>query len=220
MDKLTWSIISTYAALLPFLAGVYVFHKAESTYRVFVLFVLYGFLTDFSVWKLNDTKFDEIARSVFYVYCLVESLFFTWFLQKTSNHLMLTRGITICYYLFPIMWFFMHVSLSTFIWIEVNDIFNSQFITVFEITIAVFAAYSIIDLFKKKEKSVLLPQFWFNTGIFIYCFGTFAISSFLQTAQQDKVWYVHNIVNIITYLLFTCGFLIITRKNKTPVVST
>jgi hypothetical protein len=214
MDKVTWGIISTYAALLPLLAGMFVFRKAEITFRIFALFILYGFLTDFSVWKLNDTEFDEIARSVFYVYCLAESLFFTWFLQKTSDHLMLTRGITICYYLFPAMWFFMHVSLSTFGWIDVNDIFNSQFITVSEITIAVFAAYSIIDIFQKKEKSVLLPQFWFNTGIFLYCFGTFAISSFLQTPQQNKVWYVHNIINIVTYLMFTRGFLLIAHKQK------
>ncbi len=48
-------------------------------------------------------------------------------------------------------------------------------------------------------------RFWILLGIFFYCFTTYFVMGLLVT-KLAKVWYLHNIVNITTNLIYGFGF--------------
>jgi bacteriorhodopsin len=61
---------------------------------------------------------------------------------------------------------------------------------------------------EQEVKPVEKPAFWILMGIFVYCFSTFFVFALKSSTSQqfaDKLWPIHNVVNIITYLLYATG---------------
>jgi hypothetical protein len=77
------SLISTFAILLPIVTGIVNYKKAENVFRLFLCFLLYGFLTDLLSGVIQAPRL--ITFAIFKSYSLAEALFIFWFLFKVSG---------------------------------------------------------------------------------------------------------------------------------------
>jgi hypothetical protein len=146
------AIISTFAALIPFIAGVIVFKKAGLAYRLFTFFLLIGFLNDlfgllFFFFKeqfiaMGLTKY--VNDSLFYFFLLVEALFFAWFIFYTTNDFPVKDTAFIFLLMLPVAWALCFINFKIIDW----KIFplETMFTTVYKMIAALLAAWSIWKL--------------------------------------------------------------------------
>lgn len=212
MNHDTLKIISTWAGILPVIAGFIVFKKAGFNYRLFAVFLLYGFLTDVAIWQLNAMGLTIEPESVSYFYGLFEALFFCWFIHRVSENPAVSDAAYILMLIIPIAWIFAYVNFSIIEWKRFPS--EALYTTVYEMTVTVLASWSILQLTQKTEPLRNMPAFWFLFGIFTLCMCTFIVGSFLQSKEiRNKLWFVQNVTNIISYFFYTVGFLKIETKK-------
>ena len=201
------NVITTFATLVPIAAALLRFKTAGKMYRLFLLYLTYGFLTDLLVWQLMDIS-TETSFFLFILFPLVEALFMIWFIKATNESPVLIR---ICNVLILIMipfWLCAHYLYNHSE--ELSALFDSSY----EIVVAMLAGFSLLKLAEKENDLLKNPVFWLQTGIFFYCFTTFYVSGFLESDLRQKVWWIHNVVNLLVYILFTIAFLTIPRSAK------
>src|SRR5690349_20016913 len=92
-------ILATFTTLLPICVGLIKFKTAGKIYRLFLIYLIYGFLTDLLVWQLVDVS-RETSFFLFILFPLVEALFMIWFIKATNESPVLIR---ICNVLILIM---------------------------------------------------------------------------------------------------------------------
>ncbi len=212
MNADTLKFISTWAGALPVLAGMIVFKKAGYNYRLFIFFLLYGFITDLTVGYFYRAEMLFESRSVFYIYGLIEPLFLFWFVSRISENVAVSETSYIIMLLIPFLWAFAYIDFKVIEWKYLPS--GGLFTTVYEMLLTVLAAWSILQLTQKTESLRNNPAFWFLTGIFVLCLCTFLVASFLEKRDiRNKLWWVQNVANIISYFFYSFGFLKIeTRK--------
>ena len=180
--------------------------KAGWTFRLFNLFLIYGFVADVLVGLI--LKPELLSYVIFKSYSLLEALFLFWFLKHTSSS----------FYIKKISHIFLLITLPVWIFTNYFLIESTQLSNLFdpyyEISSAFLAGFSLLKLSENEYHLTRLPLFWFLVGIFIYCFCTFFISGFLSSRILEKIWFIHNIIAILTYILFSIGFYKFHSANK------
>ena len=200
-------IVATFATLIPICAGAIRYKTAGKPFRLFLIFLVYGFITDLLVWQLMTIS-RETSFFLFIIFPLVEALFMLWFIRATNTSSIIIR---LCNILIVVMIPF---------WLSAHFLFNHSeelsalFDVSYEIVVAMLAGFSLLKLAEKETNLHKNPVFWFQTGIFVYCFTTFYVSGLLDSDLLQKIWWIHNVVNLIVYLLFTIGFLSISTAAK------
>jgi len=211
MDERTVGIISIFAGSLPALAGIIVFKKAGFKHRLLVFFLICGFLFDFFKWQLYEHDNLFAAKSLFYIYPLIESVFFCWFIFKSCDYAPIGDAALLLIFAFPILWAFCYFDFTWLTWKKNTS--EAMFNTIYEMTVAVLASYSILRLTRKSEPLASNPDFWFLGAIFFYCICTFFVEAFLQTPQMKKFWFIHDTFNIMTCFIYAFGFYKIETKK-------
>ena len=196
-------IISTYASLIPLVAGLSVFKRAGNNLRLLFLFVGVGFLTDIAVWLLMR-DFGLLAKLLFEGYSLIEALFLLLILRRLSLSHNISRLIKIFFFPFILFWVFSEFTFFPFGLATPSH--NTIFVIVYEIPISFLSGFLLLTYIEKNKRPFELPDFWVICGIFFYCFTSFFITAFMETSLLKSVWWVHNMINIITYLIYTYGF--------------
>jgi hypothetical protein len=107
--------------------------------------------------------------------------------------------------------------------------FNPINFTIQSLISVLLCIYYFVELFQKTEASSLsrLPSFWITSAIFfnvVLSFPMFASLSFMdQWTKANQITYrivaanidtIYNIVTILTYILYSIGFLCVIRINK------
>ena len=98
-------------------------------------------------------------------------------------------------------------------YLEDTEKHMATFSTAYDILAAFLCGYVLL---KMGEKAIVLtkePTFWIFLGVFIYCFCTFFITSLIETELRQKIWFIHNIINLISYLVIAKGFLTISPSR-------
>ncbi len=204
-------IIGTCIELTTAIIGLSVYKKAGIPFRLLTFLLVYGFFTDAFCWMFYKSfpKQGELALDI---YSLTESVAFLFIIQvgnyinKFNNHFkwfyvaMLFLFI-MSYYCFP------HLLQS-------EKIFSGFFSFVYIGTASVFAALSMLKLIEKGENNFYSPHLQLVTGIFVYCFCSFLVDTFIDDEIKEKIWWVHDVMNILAYLLFSTAFLTLKKQNK------
>ncbi|HKR03421.1 MAG TPA: hypothetical protein VJY62_02210 [Bacteroidia bacterium] len=211
MHEKTIGLISIFAGSLPAIAGMIVFNKAGFKHRILVLFLLYGFLSDVVKWQLYEHNYSFAQDSVFYIYALIESVFFCWFIYQSSDIKPVSQTAFFLIFIFSVLWVFCYIDFTLLTWKESTD--EALFNTVYEMTVALLASYSILRLTRINEPLVSIPDFWFLTAIFFFCLCTFFVDAFLQTPHMHRFWFIHDVFNIMTCFIYAYGFLKIETKS-------
>ena len=212
MTKYELGIISTYSGLIPLIAGIIVFKRVGISFRLLLFLLLYGFLTDSFVGYLYNAGEINFSRFLFNIYSPVEAVFFSLFFYKTDCFKIIRQIAFSGIFIWPLIWFFLDIDLKTLHWVDTP--YNGTFVSAYEIVIASLSTACILHLTTTGEILFKSPLFWSFLGIFIYCFCTFFINALVQTNVMNEIWFLHNIINIITCLIFIIAFLVAGKAAK------
>jgi hypothetical protein len=181
-----------------------VYGNAPRPIRAFLLFLVLGFIVD-----LVNTQVEErdIRRVIVNCYSLLEALFYAWFLYQLKINKAITN--VSFYYLilvFP-FWFVCHFVLK-----QSLTSLSAIFETVNASTLVFIAAFSILKLAERGSSNVSNAIFWILVGIFFYFFCANLIYGFIEAYFMNSIWFIHNAINILTYLIFTKNFLTLRQQ--------
>ena len=110
-----------------------------------------------------------------------------------------------------------------------NDLFNPVNFTIGTIITVIFCIYYFFELFQKTEAQSLsrLPSFWIVSAILfnvVLIFPIFALISFMDQLSNankkttriilDNIVAIFNIISVLTYILYSIGFLCRIRTSK------
>jgi hypothetical protein len=189
-------LISTFSVLLPAVIGLLYFQEIGSVFRYFIGFMIVGFLVDFAGWIFYITENGEANHLVRYAYSLFEPLFLIWFLGQFSQNSKLKFLLKNAWIIVLPLWLI--------------SVFNNDFFPIYKTSTQIFLAFTscfcILEVVEKDSKILNSLGFWVLTGIFFYNFCTFFFMSFVNTALGLDLWYLHNIVNVTTNLIYFLGF--------------
>ena len=198
--------ISTLAILVPLLLSLRFILTAEIEFRLFFIFLLIGLLTDLFGWYTFSHQ-DLIGYLLYATtfYSVLESIFFTWWITRftplttirsVGRIVMVINACWICYLFINGITVSGTISRLTF------------FDAFYQTAVSFLSGFVLLAIIEKEEKPHKLPAFWILIGMFVYCFSTFFIFVMKSSVAQefaDKLWPVHDVVNIITYLLYSIG---------------
>lgn len=188
---------------IPLVFGLLRFKRAEKVGRLFVLFIAVGSFVDTVMLTsiyLNKTSYLLL---VFNVYSLLEALFFFWFLWSTAPSDSIRKISRTFLYLTLPLWIFLIFVLPMI----VKEISRSAaFDTTYYIITSFLAGFVLLQRVENEKSVFSNPWFWFTLGIFFCSFCTFYIMAFVQTILANKIWFLNNIFNIISYTFYSLGF--------------
>jgi hypothetical protein len=209
-------IISTLAILFPLAFNVRMFKTAGIIFRLFFVFLLLGFCNDLLGWyhyyinyvlNLKNTTLSNVRLFASIAYSLVEAVFFFWLVSEYP-YFKRMKGIRIAIFMligaggaYLLLWQDLVVG---------GDVSHSSlFDATYQVIISFATGFILLDYAEKELDMIRFPLFWIFAGIFFYCFSTFfifAIKLIVAESIANQIWFVHNIVNIFTYVFFCLGF--------------
>ena len=205
---MSFSDLTAATILIPIATGIYKFKLASHVERLVLFFLVFGFLIDASM-QLHYN--NEIRMAIITGYSLVESLFFVFLLDSYSENNLFKKIVKPLYVIFFLLWILAFVVFKNieFFFGAIRELYE-----MFYFMIISFLSGFLLLKMVEKEKSFQSTSFWFVLALFVYCFCTFFLAAFIRDELANKIWYVHDIFNIIAYLLFTKAFLMIKMKNQ------
>ncbi len=189
-------VISTLSVLLPIVLGSVHFKGIDYIFKGFVLFLMAGFVVDMAGGIFALTGFTEGNYVSKYVYNIFEPLFLCWILGKISSNSRLKFLLKIAWIIIIPLWL-----ISVF----PNDFF-SIYKTTTQIFIAFASSFCILEFVEEDSRITDKLGFWVLIGIFFYNFCTFFFMSFLNSTLGLNLWYLHNVINVVTNLIYFLGF--------------
>lgn len=195
-------LFSVLTHVLPIFVCFLVFNKSSHEIRLFLFFLIFGFLIDIVMFGLVKSKNYGYLEPISSLYSLVESTFFFWLIWRYVEK-KLKLFVKILYLLTLIYWIaliFLRFGFSSG-----EFIVSQYFDPVYEIMVSFFAGFILLQMVEKEDSVSDLPMFWIFIGIFFYCFCTFFIATFINSLLSERIWYLHNIFNIITLGFYTIG---------------
>ncbi len=124
---------------------------------------------------------------------------------------------------------FVVFAVINLIFIQHNDLFNPINFTVGTVITVVSCIYYFFELFQKTEAQSLTKHtsFWIVSGILfnvVLVFPIFALISFMDSLSKanqktsmiifDHIEAIFNIISVLTYILYSIGFLCRIRTSK------
>lgn len=199
------NITSIYSVFIPIIIGVKNYSRLDTNAKVLLLLLAFA-----SIPHVATSIYG--SKSLPYVYyngyILIEALLWPLiFILSIKSPFMIK--------LYFILWV---ANLSTpIIYLSFNDFFNkfySQLVcfnSFFQIIFIILFFYEInrrnVFITLKRE-----PMLWFCTGLLFYSTCTFflflfykKINSYMTKSELNILWQIHNIFNILMYLLFSLG---------------
>jgi hypothetical protein len=137
--------------------------------------------------------------------------------KKVKKRILYTT-ISFLIFAFIILLFFQH-----------NDLFNPINFTIGTVITVILCIYYFFELFQKTEAQSLtrLPSFWVVSGILfnvVLIFPIMALISFMNSLSKtnrntsmiifNNIVAIFNIISVLTYILYSIGFLCRIRTSK------
>ena len=177
------------------------FKTAGFQFRLFFVFLLIGFCTDVLMYYLLHTDQQKYLSNIFNFYSLIEACFFYWFIIYNAK-LRFTKVVAqALFFITVLFWFVLVVIQPSFFKTTPGQLFDPFY----EVGVAFLSGFTLLQLVERESSVTIIPVFWILLAIFFYCFCTFFIMGFLNTLLSQKIWFLNNIINIITYVFYSIG---------------
>ena len=203
------AITSTFSILIPILFCLRaVMRKAEKHLQLFLLFLIFGFITDLFGWISYKASVDGMMLSIidmlYQVYPVVEAICFFWVIGYFSNRKLIQAISKYSLWLTIPAWLIVKLLIGD--QVRIAEINVDVFPAIYRIVCSFLSSFVLLELIEDGESKLIQQyQFWILSAILFYCFSTFFVL-FLGKEYGEKLWYLHNVMNIITYLFYTIGF--------------
>lgn len=202
---------SALSVILPISAGLLCFSKLTPLAKSFIPFLVLGGCVD-TISILIESNATNILLNI---YRLTEVIFYTWFVIKVLGNPFLNKHSCKLFLLIIITYLVTHfILLKNYNLIALNS--NFDFLSF--MMLSFLSAFAILKSTEYDNKQNIKNYFFFLTGIFIYVFCTNILFGTIANDEiRDEYWFVHNLLNILTMLIYTVAFVkfAITFKAKT-----
>lgn len=200
--KITIQIISVLGILVPIVIGIVNYKTAELDIQLFLVFLSIGFFVDSSMISLALAGKTAYLQNIFDFYSLVESTFFYWLISRNVKRNFLQVASKILLLVTPVFWNLVIIARTYPLFKDALPV--KMFDPVYEIAVAFLSGIVLLQMVE--TGSVFsIPVFWLFQGMFFYCFCTFFIMMFLNTVLSQHIWFMANIINIISYIFYSIG---------------
>lgn len=199
-------LVSTFTIIIPILLGVLAnTKKTEIKTQFFLCFLVFGFLVDVGGWYTwythGQSSLHYTINFLYNIYSPIEAIFFLWFLSNIARSPVDNSAKVAMYTMLP-LWLVLDVLLP-----KLNITFAFSFFDpAYNILVAFIAGITLLHLIEKEAEISINPFFWTLFGIFLYNFSSFFIMLLKFTDFAGQLWFLHDTMNIITYLFFAVGF--------------
>ncbi|MFQ5709956.1 MAG: hypothetical protein ACE5HO_21075 [bacterium] len=201
--------ISSFSILIPVFLGIFFFRRLAKDLKVFLLYLVFSLLVEIINFYLSLKDISNIW--VFHFYTLAEYSLLVWVFSFWQKRTELRRILRTSVIGFALIW------LTAKLFIEDLSSFDSFTASLEGILLVGISAYTLYEL-SKDEASIIykVPRFWIASAILIYFTGNMMILAFGNTiiTEMEKAWTIQWIVNILTNLCYTGGFLCLQRRRK------
>lgn len=190
--------------LIPIVVGVANYKVVDRDSRLFLFFLVIGFITDATMRVMRLANQAQFGIHIYNIYSLIEALFFFWYIRQKTDSVQLRKVSNIVLYATIPFWILCHTAYK--VWMEGKASPSALFDITYEILAAFLTGFVLLQLAESTQDITRSRIFWFTMGIFFYCFCTFFIMGLLQTQIVLKIWFMNNIINLISYGFFTVAF--------------
>jgi hypothetical protein len=132
---------------------------------------------------------------------LVEACFFFWLTYNNTSLKLLKRISMSLLIVTPFFWLLLMIIRSGIMNTSPGQVFDPFY----EVSVAFLVGFILLQIVEQDTTLSNNPIFWILLGVFFYCFCTFFIMGFLNTLLSQKIWFLNNILNIITYIFYSIG---------------
>jgi hypothetical protein len=199
MIKEVAGLISTYSALIPILVGFF-FYKNQNVISKFWYFLVYGLLTDLLVGYF---KYTFTGLFIYNLYSLLEIVFLFLFFYAISESRMIKKvliGLVACT---VVSWFLSYVILHN-AFQEVSAL-SPYYDRISYMIVAVISAFLLLKMTESGKQSSP-AMIWLLIGVFFYHFCSSFIMSLVGNIFTSRVWFMNNLFNVLTMLIYTKAF--------------
>lgn len=192
---------SALSVILPISAGLLYYNKLTSLAKSFIPFLFFGGCID-AIAFLIDSNATNIPMNI---YRLTEVIFYTWFVIKVLGNPFLNKHSCKLFLLIIITYLVTHfILLKNYNLIALNS--NFDFLSF--MMLSFLSAFAILKSTEYDNKQNIKNYFFFLTGIFIYVFCTNILFGTITNDEiRDEYWFVHNLLNILTMLIYALAFI-------------
>jgi hypothetical protein len=215
--------ISDFIQLLMFLISLILFAR-KPVPRYLKYFPLYFFLLMIDDQAMGYTSARGIHNNILAnTWTILEFSFYFFVIRELIESIRVKKWIL---YIIPVYAIF---SIINLIFIQQNDLFNPINFTLGTIITVVLCIYYFFDLFQRTEARSLisLTGFWVVSAILfnvVLIFPIFALISFMHSLSKanlktsmivfNHIETIFNIISILTYILYSIGFIRRIRTSK------
>lgn len=209
-SKFFMSVLVPWSIFLPIVIGLLKFKLLPKNARIIWYYLVVSAVVNFAA-SFIGRKLHSNNLPLIHVYTAIEGVMFCWFykvtLQAPKNSL-LFKLLPVLFVLACIINALFFQSIYTY------SSYTRSIEAIFCILFALnyFARAATID--NKETKTILLPEFHFNTGILLYFSGAFMLfvfSNFIFTLSDSDyytIWVIHAGFVLCMYLFFATAFLL------------
>lgn len=216
--------ISTLFIWLPILLGLLNWweqEKVEGYLRLFLIFLLVGFTVDGLGWHLYQYYLGMIDGWVSFAYYepirfavdivkrsygLFEGLCFLWFVSIGSDLKVRQLARWAMISIIPV-WIFFEVLLPYNIIDYVLTYKIAYYQAAYRILVSFLGGYALLKGIENDLLKVRHFKSWLLVAVFTYNLGTFFIMILQRTTLAPRFWYLHNTLNMLTYIIYSLGLI-------------
>lgn len=165
---------------------------------------------DLKQYESNAFYFDLMRRT----YGLLEALFFLWFIFLLSRE-QLSKMIKWSVPLVVLSWVLFEIMFPFGLLQNPLRFELAYFQAIYRVLAAFFGGFALLQLVEYNLLDAKSGLHWLLFGVFMYNLATFFIMLLQRVPLGEKLWYLHNSVNMLSYLIYARGFILII-KATTP----
>jgi hypothetical protein len=194
-------LISIWGIMVPLAIGLFNYKTAGYQFRLFIFFLVIGFATDITMYVLKGTIYKDRLPDIFNYYSLVEAITFLLVIYLNATGKLMKQSVSILILITMLLWLVVVLIRPVFLQVPASQIFDPFY----EVIVAFLAGFTLLQLVEEQPDVIHIPVFWILLGIFFYCFCTFFLMGFVNTLLSQRIWIVNNIINLLTYVLYSVG---------------
>jgi hypothetical protein len=207
MNGFFMGVIVPWSILLPLLFGIYKYRALSQPGKILLFYVMATGLINVAASVVGKV-YHANNLPLLHFLTVIECFFFVGFYRK----LLFSNTVPLGYRLLP--WLFLLLCIGNAIYFQSVFAFNTyvrsiEALIVMLLAVNYFARLAISDVM---GRVLVSPNFWFNTGIFLYFSSSFTLFNFanftIEIAKKNFfiVWTIHAALVLLMYILFTIGF--------------
>lgn len=200
-------IIVTIVFAIAVIVGIYKYKRADRLQRFFLYYLIYAFLTNLLTSPFFSLP-EPLRKFLFTTFGLIESVFLFYFISRgVRSRFVKILSSTLAVIALPVwlllMWYFKDPDLQI-------SIYDSSY----NIVLSILTAFALLEFAESRQQLFLQPVSWFILATFLSSFCTFFISILFKTSLGRDIWYLYNSVNLVAYICFIVGFLMIKERQN------